>query len=205
MAWVLGLLAIGGCAGQSKFMDDSDWQRAERTTGSRWRDTEQLFRDDGSETVSSKHVLRGVRHDLTMAQKAAADVRCTCMDVVIGTSYGDAKFSWAGERPKVHQNQMALALRTKGARCPEGVRDQRRPSIYAVDTVGKDIVVVVEELSSARPQALGAVISRPKPGGSVYLRSRTYKRKRLPYAWSSRGKSICKLYQRPKVRMSDGR
>ena len=71
--------------------------------------------------------------------------------------------------------------------------------------LGKNVFVVIEELSSARPQALGAVIARPKPGGAVYLRSRKYRKKRLPYAWSNQGKSLCKLYTRSKVRLSDGR
>jgi len=187
---ICGVLAAG-CASQAELMDDRDWTVASAVETGKWRDIESLF---GAEQASAgKHVLRGVRHDLTMAAQTTPDVRCSCMDVVIGTAGNSGKFRWAGEKPRLVNSQLAVAVRTRGAQCPAGVSERRRPSIYAVDQDGPHVIVVIEELEFDRPQALGAVIAQPKPGGSVWLRSRKYRHKRLPYGWTGLRNNMCRL------------
>jgi hypothetical protein len=180
---VAGLLALAsavGCAGQSEHFNDRDWTKDHGIQTGAWREVETLFGEEES-AVEQNFVPRGVRLDLTMAGKTTPDTRCNCLDVVIG-SVGDKKFSWAGSKPLVGENQMAVAIRTEGSKCalPDAVK--RRPSIQAVDLNGRDVVIIIEELPYDRPQALGAIVQKPHSEGHLYVRSRRYKNLVLPYA-----------------------
>ena len=206
IARVVAILTVAsagwGCAAQAEAYDDRDWTVAHGDEGGKWREVEALFGEE-ADADNGKHVLQGVRHDLTLAKAAQPTVRCSCMDVVVAPSTSD-KFRWAGERPLAKGTQLAVAVRTDGAKCPDGVPSKRRPSIFAIDAQGPHIIVVIEELTYDRPQALGAVIAQPKPGGSVWLRSRTYRKKRLPYGWTGLTNTMCKVHTRSVVRPRSG-
>ncbi|MEM9692810.1 MAG: hypothetical protein AAGA56_09715, partial [Myxococcota bacterium] len=94
---------------------------------------------------------------------------------------------------RISPEAIVLALRTDNSLCPNG-REGRRPSIQAVDVQGDNVVVVVEELGRDRPQALGAIIKKPGPGGSVYVRPRRYRKRKLPYAHSADRYDRCRIY-----------
>ena len=108
----------------------------------------------------------------------------------------DDGFQWAAERPDLDADQVVVALRTEGAQCPAGTAPVpiRRPSIRAVDRLGGDVVIVVEDLPVGRPLALGAVTTMPEPGGSVYLRPSDRK---LPYGVPVGSREMCKIFTRP--------
>lgn len=184
VAWGLVVLACSGllgCSGQSQHHDDRDWTKDHGIQTGAWREVETLFDAEESDVDRYNATPRGVRHDLSVANNVEPDTRCHCIDVVIGRP-GDAKFTWAGRKPKISQNHLAIAIKTEGSKCglPDGT--PRRPSIQAVDTTGKDVVLVIEELPFDRPQALGAVVQKPDPEGSLWVRPRTYKNRVLPYA-----------------------
>lgn len=183
-AWGLVVLACStwlGCAAQSQHHDDRDWTKDHGIQTGAWREVENLFGAEESDVDRYDATPRGVRHDLTYATNAEPDTQCNCLDVVIGRP-SEGKFAWAGGKPKISQNHLVIALKTDGSKCslPDGT--PRRPSIQAVDISGDDVIVVIEELPFDRPQALGAVIQKPRPDGNLWVRPRKYKNRVLPYA-----------------------
>ena len=188
------------CGAKHELYEDKDWTRDHGAEGKAWREVEALFSADESNADRYNYVLRGVRHDLTMSANAKPDSRCTCMDVVLGRPT-DKKFRWAGEVPLIGKEQLVVAVRTEQSQCPAGTPETRRPSIRAVDFSKGHVVVVIEELPFDRPQALGAIIQRPKPGGSLFLRARKYRKIVLPYGHSGLTNATCKLYTRPRQRV----
>jgi hypothetical protein len=180
-----------GCAARNDFREDSDWTRDPGAEGGKWREVESLFDAADGEADRPDQSLRGVRHDLSMASNQTPDIRCSCLDVVVGRPH-DAKFRWAGQRPSTSHKNLAVAFRTEGSQCA-GASPNRRPSIQAVDVDGRDVIIVVEELPYNRPQALGAIVRRPRPGGALYVRSRQFKKTKLPYAQSSQIHGMCKV------------
>ncbi len=193
-AVLLPLLCLLGCGAKQDQFEDVDWTKEPAPKQNSWREAQSLFQAAESDADLGNFELRGVRLDLTMSSQAKPDVRCSCVDAVVG-ALGDGKFSWAGERPLVSGKNMLFAFRTEGSQCgTQGV--QRRPSIYAVDVRGRDVFVVLEELGTDRPQARGAIIRRPDPGGSVYIRPRRYRKQKLPYAQPV-GQQMCLAFRRP--------
>jgi hypothetical protein len=186
-----------GCGGGSKYLEDEDWSREQPADAGALREAESLFGAPPSPyqpaTVGNRE-LNGVRLDLSMSPKAQPTARCTCLDVVVGQP-GDPELEWGGEKPTLGSEQLIIALRTEGATCPAGTPEPptRRPSIRAVDRVGSDIIVVVEDAPAGRPIALGAVTSMPDPGGSVYLRPAD---KHLPYGVPAGSRELCKVFTR---------
>lgn len=208
-AALLGVFALG-CGAQSENFDDRDWTKDHgiQSPGQKeaWREVETLFGADESDVDRFEQSLRGVRHDLTLKPDAVVDTKCTCLDVAIGDPR-DKRFHWAGTRPTVSGKNLILALRTEGSGC-NTPQQNRRPSIRAVDTKGGDVIVVIEELTFDRPQALGAIIKKPSLNGELYVRSEQYKYKKLPYAVTQSGKSWCKIAtddQRHRERVRSGR
>jgi hypothetical protein len=182
------------CGGSSKFLEDEDWSREQAPDGGAWREDPSLDAPDQSASPKLMRHLDGVRLELSMAPKAQPTARCACLDVAVGAP-SDAMFQWETEAPDVSAAQMAIAIRGEGARCPDGstLPVGRRPSIRAVDRVGGDVIVVVEELREGRPLALGAVTTMPDPGGSVYVRSDN---RALPYGAPAGSRELCKIYTR---------
>lgn len=195
LAIALWAPALTGCGAQSENFDDRDWTKDHGIQspgdGEAWREVETLFGADESDVDRFEHSLRGVRHDLTLKREGKPDTRCTCLDVAIGDPR-DPRFHWAGARPQISGKNMVVAVRTEGSAC-KSVHEDRRPSIMAVDTKNGDVVVVIEELTYDRPQALGAIIKKPSLNGELYVRSQTYKNKKLPYAVTHSGKSLCRV------------
>ncbi len=192
---LLGVVALTlGCAAQNDFREDADWTKDKPQEGGKWREVESLFDATESQGERPDQSLRGVRLDLTVAANQTPDKRCSCLDVVVGRPQ-DPKFRWAGMRPSISHKNIVVALSTEGSQCL-GVGPNRRPSIQAVDTEGRDVIVVVEELPANRPQALGAIVPKPRPGGSIFVRSRKTKRAKLPYAQSNEVHGMCKIVSR---------
>jgi hypothetical protein len=198
----IGCLAAVGCGGSKEFIDDPNWTKEPGAEGGNWRETESLFTPEESDPDRFDTELPGVRHDVSLGSASQPNVRCSCLDVGVGRPQ-EPKFKWAGELPLVGKENEVFAIRTQGANCPQGTSSVRRPSIRAVDKSGRDVVVVVEELPFGRPQALGAVIAKPKPGGSLYVRGRKrrlYKQDTggaVPYGRGLDGSAMCKVYTRP--------
>ncbi len=178
----LGLVTAlaAGCGASNENFDDRDWTKEHGIQRGAYRNVETLF--DASETDVDRYnyILRGVRHDLTLGDEGKPDTRCSCLDVAVGRPQ-DKRFHWAEERPAVSPDHIVVSLRTDGSVCPGG-NPERRPSIQAVDRVGQDVIVVVEELGFERPQAMGAVVEKPGPDGHLWVRSRKSKKYSLPYA-----------------------
>ena len=177
-------------------MLDSDWTKANASGQVPWREVESLFSPPPTEASGQNVALRGVRQGLTMSQQAAPSSRCTCLDVAVGAAT-DPRFSWMGELPRLSPEQIALAIRTQGSRCAAPDEQLRRPSIFAVDEVDGNTVVVVEELPSDRPQALGAIVPLPQKGRSLYVRARGDKGHVAMYAQGPKGPaSMCRILTR---------
>ena len=196
------LAAVGclSCATQNKFLDDQDWSQDAGPEGGRWRGTQSLFMDGTSDADRFRYTLRGVRQDLTLAKSAKTTSSCPCLDIAVGRPR-DARFRWAGQRPAIAREEEVVAIRTEGSTC-SSKSGERRPSIRAVDVDNGDVTVVIEELPFDRPQALGAIVARPRPGGTLYVRSRRrvlYREDRgrsLPYGRTGLLKHRCKVYTR---------
>jgi hypothetical protein len=171
---LLLLALVSAACGPSKSAAEVDWTPEPVAKDKRLRETEALFgppqpldAKEGKQTA-----WLGVRHDL-MLSKAPHEVRCTCLAVEVGPP-NDAKFFWMGSSPDVGDNALAVAIDARGVSCPSGDPDdrRRRPSISAVDVEGEDVVVEVEDLPLGRPLASGAIIPKPGPKGSVYVKPR---------------------------------
>jgi hypothetical protein len=186
-ALVAVCLLGAGCAAQSEFYDDRDWTREKGAEEGAWREVESLGDEASGPTVASGADLPSVRHDLSMAANAKADVRCNCVDVAIGRP-ADPRFLWAGDEANISGMDMVVAFRTQTTNCRETLTLTRRPSIQAVDTSGNDVVVVIEELPAGRPQALGAIVRRPGPRGRLFVRPRY---RHLPYGRSYANATSC--------------
>ena len=189
------LVSLVGCA-QRQDLLDNDWTKDNRTGQARWREVESLFTPAKVEPKNQTATLRGVRHGLTMSRLAEPTARCTCLDVVAGPAT-DARLSWGGDVPTLSPEQIAVAMRTEGSKCgaPEG--QVRRPSIYAVDEVNGNTVIVVEELPADRPQALGAIVPMPQNGGAIYVRARSDKGHEAMYGLGAQGPaSMCHVMTR---------
>lgn len=134
----------------------------------------------------------GIARRLTLAP-AQRQASCECVAAVVGPA-NDPNFDWHGERPDVGMDALVIAVSDEGIQCEH---PGRGPSIAAVDRVGNDVVVVLEEFKDTRPIALGAIIPNPGPEGTIYLRSRGH----TPYgrpareAGFGRRHNLCKVGQ----------
>jgi hypothetical protein len=63
--------------------------------------------------------------------------------------------------------QVVIALTSGGVPCDV---ESSGASYWGYETVGPDIIVVVEAAKPGRPVAQGAIIPRPMSGGQVYIR-----------------------------------
>ena len=184
------LLAVLGCGGSNEKPDNTAWE------------TRQGFRmpgvnEEGEVDFAAKSTRFsgfdwvGVRHDLSInpnLEQKTPD--CTCL-AVEGGDPSDPRFVWRGPRPDLNPVNVAVAVSAFNVDCPGGPANKadRRPSIRAVDRVGKDVVIEIEELPADRPVATGAIMRPVEPGGNLYVRPRN---KNLPYAKIS-GRQLCRV------------
>lgn len=203
IALVIAIAALGACRSQGQFLEDQDWTKDRGVESGMWRDSEALFGTDPNSSLAGR-TLRGVRQDLTLKDKVEVTARCNCMDVVVGRPQ-DPRFRWAGQRPTVAPTEEVVAVRTRGSLCSGIKHKSRRPSIRGVDVQGSDVTIVIEELPYDRPQALGAIVARPRPGGTLFLRPRKrvlYREDRggtLPYGKSGVTSARCTIYARKDI------
>lgn len=179
---------VVGCGGRKEQPDNAAW---ETRSGFRSLGTDESGEIDVSRTLGhSGFDWVGVRHDLIINPDKPQKPTCSCLAVEVGDA-DDPKFLWRGVKPDLNRANMAVAVSAFGVDCPGGAPNpaDRRPSIQAVDRVGKDIVIVIEELPADRPIASGAIIRPPDQGGSVYVRPRN---KNLPYA-KMPSKDLCRV------------
>lgn len=181
-------LAAAACGGSREKPDNTAWE------------TRKGFRSLGVDEQGEIDVARnvgyggfdwvGVRHDLALNPDKKHPAKCSCLAVEVG-SPNDGKFVWRGARPDLNPANLAVAVSAFGVDCPGGAANpaDRRPSIRAVDRVGRDLVIEIEELPPDRPIATGAIIHPMEMGGSVFVRPRT---KGLPYAKIA-GKELCRV------------
>ena len=170
---LLLLALLSASCGPSKSAADVDWTPEPQAKDKRFRETEALFGAQPLDAREDKQTAwLGVRHDL-MLVKAPHEARCTCLAVEVGPP-SDPKFFWVGSSPDVGENALAVAIDGRGVSCPGGDQDdrRRRPSISGVFVDGEDVIVEVEDLPFGRPLASGAVIPKPGPKGSIYMRPR---------------------------------
>jgi hypothetical protein len=114
----------------------------------------------------------GVARSLTL-RPGARQPSCACVSAVVGRAT-DPAFDWHGDMPAVGSDALVVAISTEGIACDT---KGRGPSIAAIDRVGNDVVIVLEEFKETRPLALGAIVPNPGAGGRVFLRPRG----RIPY------------------------
>ncbi len=164
-------LAVASCGGQQR-ASDADWTPDPQPKDKRYRETEALNAAQPLDPNDTRqNALLGVRHDLMLSNKPH-EARCACLSVEVGRPEDQDKFFWAGGAPDVPSDSVVLAIGARGVACPGGDPDdrRRRPSISAVDQENDDIIVEVEDLPPGRPLASGAIIPRPGPKGSIYIR-----------------------------------
>jgi hypothetical protein len=173
-AALLALFLTPACSGAEK-ASDPNWSDEKREVNRPLRETEEMTAA-GATTASSATELGlvGVRHDL-MLSEGAHPARCNCLAVEVGPAT-DPRFFWTAGAPTTDEGTVTVALGARGVTCAGGdADDKRRPSISAVDRIGDDVIVEVEDLPEGRPLASGAVIPKPGPKGSVYVRPRNAK------------------------------
>jgi hypothetical protein len=183
------VVTLAGCAAQSDHFDDRDWTKENGIQTGAWREVETLFGDQPGEGAANDFSLRGVRHDVSLANNAQPDTQCTCLDVAVGNPE-DPRFQWAEEQPKVAPDQMVVAMRTEGSQCANQPA-HRRPSIRGVELKGEDVIVTVEELALDRPQALGALVRKPGPRGRLWFRPALQGKTHVPYARGAVAPFMC--------------
>jgi hypothetical protein len=182
------LAVLAACGGSQEKPDNTAWQTREGYRSLGVDDTGEI---DTSKTLGySGFDWHGVRHDLILNPDKPQKSTCACLAVEVGDP-NEEKFVWRGAKPDFNRVNMAIAVSAFGVECPGGAPNpaDRRPSIQAVDRVGKDIVVIIEELPPDRPIATGAIFKPPEPGGHIYVRPR---KKELPYARMS-SKDLCRV------------
>lgn len=180
-AFVLG---VAGCGGSERKPESGAWESAPGSG----RDGD----DGGDYYTPIGFNWVGVRHDLAINPKRPRTQNCACLSVEVGKP-GESKFTWRGARPEVDSSNLAVAISAIGIDCPGGAANpgDRRPSISAVQRKGKDVFVEIEEITTDRPVASGAIIAPPEPGGgNVYVRARS---KTVPYAQPDKGK-LCRVF-----------
>lgn len=181
-------LAFAACGGSNEKPDNTAWQTRD---GFRALGTDENGEIDTSKTLYGGFDWVGVRHDLILNPDKKQKAACACLAVEVGNP-GDDRFVWRGAMPDSNRANLALAVSAFGVDCPGGAPNpaDRRPSIQAVDRVGRDVVVVIEELPPDRPIATGAILRPPDQGGHIYVRAR---QKELPYAKTGT-KDLCRVF-----------
>lgn len=117
-----------------------------------------------------------VRHDLMMAKNASREATCSCLAITVAQTPTDPRLLWIDAPPKLEADVAVVAISDKGISCPGVAADATdRPSISGVERDGADVVIVIEHLPPGRPVASGAVIPKPGPGGSVYVKPKNGK------------------------------
>lgn len=189
---LLGTLLLStalGCGGAEERPDNTAWETRKgfRMLGV---NDEGEIEVDQSTTLFSGFDWVGVRHDLAIDPTREQKAACTCLAVEMGDP-SDARFVWRGPKPDLNPINVAVAISAFNVECPGGPANKadRRPSIRAVDRVGKDVVIEIEELPPDRPVATGAIMRPLESGGRLYVRPRN---KNLPYAKLS-GKELCRV------------
>jgi hypothetical protein len=174
-AALLALFLTPACSGAEK-ASDPHWSEEKQDKERPLRETEEMIGPQGTTASfsSSQPGLLGVRHDL-MLSEGAHPARCNCLAVEVGPA-ADARFFWTAGAPTIGNSAVTVALGARGVTCAGGdADDKRRPSISAVDQIGDDVIIEVEDLPEGRPLASGAVIPKPGPNGSVYVKPRNAK------------------------------
>ncbi len=189
LSLMLCAATVLGCAGPKQKPDNTAWQTR---SGFRSLGVDERGEIDVSRTLGPGGIFDwvGVRHDLILNPDKKQTPACSCLAVEVGDP-GEDRFTWRNGMPEINHYNWAIAVSAFGVECPGGAANpaDRRPSIQAVDRVGSDVVVVIEELPPDRPIATGAIIRPPDHGGHVYVRPRY---KTLPYAKTST-RELCRV------------
>lgn len=165
-------LVLAGCGGEQNWTSDPSWQGNDTNTNRTLYGSD----DDAQTLVPAAKATQpdaltwfGVRHDLSMSASAPRTPACGCLAVEVGMP-GKQAFQWDGEVPQIGADAIVVAVSARGVDCPaEPDESKRRASISAVDRDGEDVLVEIEDLPEGRPLALGAIVPRPGPGGSLYI------------------------------------
>lgn len=171
---VVALFLLPACSGAEKAADPH-WTSEPPEVNRPLRETEEMnATKPAAGLFANQNGLLGVRHDLLLAD-GAHTARCNCLAVEAGPA-ADPRFFWMSGPPTIGAGAVAVALSARGVACEGGAAEEkRRPSISAVDQIGDDIVIEVEDLPEGRPLASGAVIPKPGPQGGIYVRPRNAK------------------------------
>lgn len=172
LLFLLLALAPAACGGSQR-ASDADWTPEIQQKDRRFRDTEALNAPQIEPLDNRRNAPYGVRHDLMLA-KGAHESRCNCLAVEVGAGNDARKFFWLGSPADTGADSVAVAIGARGVPCPGGDPDEarRRPSISAVDLENDDVIIEIEDLPEGRPLASGAIVPRPGPKGSVFVRPR---------------------------------
>ncbi len=178
-------LALASCGSDQKSVD-AHWTIGPEEEPPPARSSRELGPAVQSPEAKAPPGLLGVRHDLMLSKQASKAAACACLAVHIGSA-NDPAFFWTGGAPETGPRALAIAIGSRGVACPGDPRDEasRQPSISAIDQENENVIIEVEELPDGPPQASGAIIPAPGPGGSIYIRPRNAK---VVYARSAEGR-----------------
>lgn len=116
----------------------------------------------------NEYTLLGARHDLNYTGPKRPS--CQCLAVSLNDKPNDSAFQWELEVPRLEPaTQWVIALSSNDVSCngaPQGTLGASYQG-YGID--GNDVIVYVEALGEGRPMTNGAVIPRPREGGSVFV------------------------------------
>ncbi len=171
LALLFALSALAPACGSSERGGDNAWSTESQEKYRPLRQTEALNGPTRAEQAATQAAFVGVRHDL-MLTGAAHPVRCNCLAVEVGPATHAGFFWTGGNPPAIGGDALAIAVSADGVDCLGGDPNaqKRRPSISAVDMENDDVLVEIEDLPEGRPLASGAIIPKPGPKGSVYVR-----------------------------------
>lgn len=177
-------LALAACSGEQNWTSDPSWQGNDTSSGhtlyGRDDDDAHTLVPAAKATTPDALTWFGVRHDLSMSSSAPRTPACGCLAVELGMP-GKQAFQWDGEVPVIGADAVVLAVSARGVDCPaEPDESKRRASISAVDRDGDDVLVEIEDLPEGRPLALGAILPKPGPSGSLFLVPRDSKVRWVP-------------------------
>lgn len=191
-----------GCGGAQSSPAESGWSNEladPSTQPTEWSENPERNSADGPTPITAPPATQPtemrVRHDLMLAKEAPHNANCSCLSILVADGPTDSRLMWIDAPPKLETDVAVVAMSSKGIACPGQPADAtERPSISGVVRDGADVVIVVENLAAGKPVASGAVIPKPGPGGSVYVKPKGPKvlyGRPMPGAVSSGGR--CKV------------
>lgn len=119
-------------------------------------------------TATTRPALLGARAGLHLAHAPTAT--CQCLAVAVGQPK-DPAFRWDGEPTTIDsETQLVMALGSEGVPCTTPEANSLGASYQGYESLGADVIVLVESGRLGRPIAGGAIVPKPSSGGRIIVR-----------------------------------